>query len=191
MPQTKKRDYKAEYKRRIERGLAKGLSRSQSRGHPKAKEKYIKKAKPIPDDVMQVSLKSLRSGQSLTEVAKEMRISPERLRNQAKAKGAIRKSKGRWTVLKKLPREMLVYSQGKSAVITVDHMRQASKVGRYMSAVGRFTTSNDVSKLTPFKKKSAKDIKGDVYPFETDPNTLYRLVSTGAEPFEQVYKIVI
>lgn len=191
MPQTKKRDYKAEYKRRIERGLAKGLTRSQARGHPKAKEKYIKKANPIPEDVMQVTLKALRSGQSLTEVAREMRISPERLRNQAKAKGAIRKSKGRWVALKKLPMVMPIYSQGKSSIITLGDIRQASKVGRYMSAVGKFATSNDQSKIIPFKGKSAKDIKGDIHPFETDPNTLYRLITTNAESFEQIYKIVI
>ena len=93
-----KRDYKAEYKRRIERGLARGLTLSQARGHPKAKENHIGKPRPIPDNVIQISLKELRSGKSLTAIAKEVRISPERLRNQIKAKGAIRKKNNRWAI---------------------------------------------------------------------------------------------
>ena len=70
-------------------------------------------------------------------------------------------------------------------------MPQASKVGRYMSAVGKFTTTNDPSCLTPFIGKFAKDINGKTHIFETEPNTLYRLISSGSETFEQVYRIVI
>jgi len=100
-----KRDYRAEYQRRIERGLSKGLSRSQARGHPKAKEKTVRKIRPINPDALQISLKALRSGASLTE--------------------------------------------------------------------------------------HATDIKGDQHPFETSPNTLYRLSVSGTDSFEQVYRIII
>lgn len=82
MSKTKRqRDYRAEYQRRIERGQARGLSRSQSRGHPKANERPIRAPRPIPDKQFQISLKALRSGSTLREIAKQIRVSPERFRN--------------------------------------------------------------------------------------------------------------
>lgn len=192
MPAPKrKRDYRAEYKRRIERGLARGLSRSQARGHPAAKEKYISSPHPIDDAAFQISLKSLRSGKSLTEAAREIRVSPERLRNQARAKGAIRKKGQRWTVKTTLPRKMLIYSNGEARAITLGTLQQASKVGRYMAAVSKFMRNNDPASLSPFIGKFAIDNRGKRHTFETDPNTLYRLAASGGESFEQVYRIVV
>ena len=191
MKNKQKRDYKAEYKRRIERGLARGLTLSQARGHPKAKEKHIGKSRPIPENVIQISLKELRSGKSLTAIAREVRVSPERLRNQVQARGAIRKKNNRWKPVNDLPREMLIYTNGEEAVITVGKLTEASKIGRYMSAVAKFIRTNNPSGLAKFSKKYAKDIKGKKYLFETDPNTLYRLANSGTETFEQVYRIAV
>ena len=192
MPKSKqKRNYKAEYQRRIERGLAKGLSRSQARGHPGAKEKYTRKPKPIDDAALQISLKALRSGSTLTQAAREIRVSPERLRNQAKAKGAIRKKGQRWEVIPKLPRQMLIYSKGGASTIVVGTPAQASKAGRYMAAVGKFMRTNDPASLKPFIGKFVADKQGKKHPFETNPNTLYRLAASGMETFEQVYRIII
>ena len=187
----RKRDYRAEYKRRIERGLAKGLSRSQARGHPKASEKSVRAPRPIPDKQLQIGLKALRKGGSLAEVAKQIRVSPERFRNQAKALGALRKQRGRWTVKKSLPREMLIYTDGHELRITVALTREASKLGRYMSAVGRFLNTNDPDYLQPFIGKAVKDRSDNKYDLETDPNALYRLAATGSETFEQIYRIVV
>ena len=191
MPQTKKRDYKAEYQRRIERGRAKGLSKSQARGHPTSKEKHIKAPRPIPDEKLQISLQALRSGKSLQEAAKEIRVSPDRLRNQAKAKGAIRKHQGRWAVIKKLHREMLIYSDGNALSITLSQPKQSSKIGRYMSAVHSFMRTNNANYLKPFEGQTVIDASGKTYPLETNPNALYRLASSGSDSFEQVYRIVI
>lgn len=194
MPTNKpkrKRDYKAEYKRRIERGLAKGYSLSQARGHPTSKEKHVGKTRPIPAEKFQISLKALRSGKSLKDAAREIRVSPERLRNQAKARGAIRKNKGRWTVVTRLSKEMLIYSNGEAYPITLDKPKEASKVGRYMSAVNKLMRSNDPTPLNPFKGKHATDYRSKKHVFETDPNALYRLAASGSETFEQVYRIVI
>lgn len=194
MPQSKvkrKRNYRAEYQRRIEKGLAKGLSRSQARGHPKAKEKSIRKRKLINDDAFQISLKALRSGKTLKEAAASIRVSPERLRNQAKELGIIRRQGRRWIVKTNLPRKMLVYSEGEAFAVTIGTLRYASKIGRYMSAVRRFLRSNDPAHLKPFIGKSATDTKGKSYIFETDPNAIYRLSASGGESFEQVYRIII
>ena len=186
-----KRDYRAEYKRRIERGLSKWLSRSQARGHPKAKEKNIRKPRPISDDAFQISLKALRSGKSLSEAAKTIRVSPERLRNQARQLGIIKRNGRRWVVRKNLPREMLLYSNGEAVAITVGTFPNASKVGRYMAAVRRFLRSNDPKHLKPFIGKFATDTDRKKHNFETNPNALYRLSASGADSFEQVYRIII
>lgn len=186
-----KRDYRAEYQRRIERGIKKGLSRSQARGHPKAKEKNIRKPRPISDDSLQISLKALRSGKTLAEAAREIRVSPERLRNQAKALGVIKRRGRQWIVRANLSRQMLVFSRGEEYSIIVGHMRHASKIGRYMSAVSKFLSSNDPVHLKPFIKKSVIDENGKVYIFETNPNALYRIAASGGETFEQIYRIII
>ena len=195
MPQNRTdkppRDYRAEYARRIERGIAKGLSRSQARGHPKAKEKNIKKPRPISEDAFQISLKALRSGKTLAEAAREIRVSPERLRNQAKERGIIRRQGRQWVVRKNLPRRMLIYSNGEAFAITVGTMHQASKVGRYMAGVKRFLRSNDIAHIKPFIGKAVTDQNGKKHVFETNPNTLYRISASGGDSFEQVYRIVI
>lgn len=187
----RKRDYRAEYQRRIERGIKKGLSRSQARGHPKAKEKNVRKPRPISDDFFQISLKALRSGSTLAEAAKMIRVSPERLRNQAKAKGVIRRKGNKWIVRTDLPRRMLIYSKGEARSVFIGQMRHASKLGRYMAAVKRFLRSNDPAHLKPFIGKNVIDKNGNKYVFETDPNALYRISASGSETFEQVYQIII
>lgn len=187
----RKRDYKAEYRRRIERGLAKGLTLSQARGHPKAGEKNIKKPRPIQDEAFQISLKALRSGKTLAEAAKEIRVSPERLRNQAKKRGAIRKKGRRWIVKNDLPRQMLIYTDGTALSITISKFHYASKLGRYMAAVKRFLRSNNPEHLKPFISQSVKDRRDNTYIFETDPNALYRIAASGSETFEQIYRIII
>ena len=186
-----KRDYRAEYQRRIERGLTKGLSRSQARGHPKAKEKNIRKPRPIADDAFQISLKALRSGKTLAEAAATIRVSPERLRNQAKERGVIRRQGRRWVVKATLPRRMLIYSEGEASAIIVGTFHNASKVGRYMAAVRKFLRRNNPAYLKPFIGKSVTDKNGKSYIFETNPNAIYRLSASGGESFEQVYRIII
>ena len=186
-----KRDYRAEYQRRIERGIKKGLSRSQARGHPKAKEKNVRKPRPISDDSFQISLKALRSGSTLAEAAKMIRVSPERLRNQAKAKGIIRRKGNKWIVRSDLPRRMLIYSKGEARSVIIGQLRHASKLGRYMAAVKRFLRSNDPEHLKPFIGKTVTDKNGSKHAFETNPNALYRIAASGSETFEQVYRIII
>jgi hypothetical protein len=185
------RDYRAEYARRVERGIAKGLSRSQARGHPKAKEKNIRRPRPISDAALQISLQELRAGKTLTEAARLIHVSPERLRNQAKAQGAIRRKGRRWVVPNSLPRRMLIYTGGEAIPIILGKMTQASKVGRYMAAVSRLLNNNDLDSFKPFIGKSVTDIDGKKYVFETNPNFLYRISASGTESFKDVYKLII
>jgi len=188
------RDYKEEYRRRMELGKAKGLTPSQARGHPKAGETAAsakRPPKPISDERLQRALRALRQEKNLAKAAKSAGMSPERLRRAAINKGAITKQGRRWIVPPDLPRRMPLYSRRRQIEITVGDLETASLIGRYMSAVARFSETNDRSLLQPFAGQAVTDIKGKSYPFETNPNTLYRLTSAGGETFEQVYRIVV
>jgi hypothetical protein len=188
----KQRDYAAEYARRIARWLKKGFSKSQARGHPGPGEAGLRKRQAAFDDaLLQRALRTLRQEKNLAAAAKAARIAPERLRQVAASKGVITKQKRRWIINPDLPRRMPIYSRGRQIVVTVGDFPSASLIGRYMSTVGHFRRTNDVKLLQPFVGQSVADISGKKHPFETNPNTLYRLASAGGETFEQVYRIVV
>ena len=190
----RERDYKAEYARRIARGLERGFSRSQARGHPKTSERHVagKVTQPAYSPELETGLRELRWGKSLTASAREIGVSPERLRRYLKNAGVIRKRKGRWIAAEDFrPRQMLIYSEGEARTITVADYESASLIGRYMSAVGQFLNSNDPDFLTPFEGEFVTDIQGRTYLFETRPNVLYRLSAAETETFEQIYRIVV
>jgi hypothetical protein len=190
----RKRDYRAEYRRRIERAMARGLSRSQGRGHRRASEAKVIKSRAeraLEDAKLQMGLRYLRKDKSFSKAAKQAHISPERLRTYAEERGIIEKRGRRWVVKNDLPRRVLIYADGRERQIVVGDFKAASLVGKYMSAVGSFLTSNDKSYLKPFIGKTVTDIDGKPHALETRPNVLYRLSHSGGSSFEQVYRIVI
>jgi hypothetical protein len=85
---------------------------------------------------------------------------------------------------------MLMFSKGEAITVTVER-REASKIGAYMSQVAGFLTTNDQAYLRLFEGMGVEDIRRVAHPFETEPNTLYRLAHTGDETFEHVYRIVL
>jgi hypothetical protein len=186
------RDYKGEYARRIAKGLAQGRSRSQARGHAKATEAPARwSGRPIPDERIQLALRTLRQRGNFAEAARAAKVSPERLRKYAVERGLIEKTGRRWRTRAELPRLMPIFSKGKSLTIVVANSEAASLVGTYMAAVGRFLETNNRSALSPFIGHSVLDTSGKEHPFETNPNILYRLAAGGEHSFEQIYRIVI
>ena len=190
----RKRNSKEEYERRIARGAAKGLSRSQARGHPRANEAPAKRTRRISaleDAKLQMGIRALRTEKSVTKAAKIAQISPERLRAYAQEKKLIKKRGRRWFLKLDLPRRLLIFSGGHERTITVDNFKAASLVGRYMSHVGWFSTTNEKSHLKKFVGKFVTDINGKSYLLETRPNVLYQLLRAGGNSFEQIYRIVV
>ncbi len=186
----KKRNYKAEYARRVERGLARGLSRSMARGH--GTKGTPKSAKPRSyDRQLESGLKEIRSGKPLTKAARSIGVAPERLRKYVKQSGVAKKHGRKWTIgidLRK--REMPVFSSGQIQIITLKNYKDASRIGKYMGAVGKFLETNDESVIEQFIGESVIDLNGKRYVFETRPNVLYRLSASQTETFEEVYRIV-
>jgi len=189
----RKRDYKAEYARRKRLGLKKGWSITRLRGHPKVGETHIapQRLQPISDERFQIALQELKSGKSLAATARSIRVTPERLRNQAIASGAIEQRGRRWVIRQDLPRMVKIFSEGREIKIVVGDFKEASKVGQYMSAVAKFLRSNNKKHLKPFIGQSIADRDGKTYLLETRPNVLYRLARAETESFEQVYRIVV
>ena len=188
-----RRDYKAEYRRRIARALAKGLSRSQGRGHPKSGERHAttKQFAALQDARIQTLLRSLRQGKGIGESARSAGLSTERARHVLTLTGAARKPGRRWEVRDDLPRRMPLYTDGREIPVTVANRRTAAAVSFFMSSVKTFLVTNDADYLAIFVGNGVTDINGKLHPFETNPDNLYRLAASGADPFEQVYRIVI
>jgi hypothetical protein len=90
-----------------------------------------------------------------------------------------------------LPRRMLLFSDGRAIQVVVSDFDAASKIGRFMSAVGEFLRTNKAAVLREFDGASVTDLSGKVHPFETRPNALYRLLSAHDQSFEHIYRIVI
>ena len=186
------RDYKAEYARRIANAMARGVSRSQARGHARPGENPSRgPPKPIDDNRLQLAFRVLRQEKNFEAAAKAAKISPERLRKHAIERGLIEKSGRRWQAKASLQRQVPLYSKGQALTLIVPNEAAASDVGRFMSAVGAFLGRGDASLLAPFVDKYVRDVAGKTHPFETNPNTLYRLAAGGERSFEEIYRIVL
>lgn len=188
----KKRDYRAEYARRIDKGTQRGLTRSQARGHPSAGQSLVSQPsqRPTYSPRLEAGFKALQKGRSLTSAAKEIHVSPERLRRYLRESGIAERQRGRWVSLPDpRTRRMLLYSLGEARTVDV-HPTEATKIGEYMHAVGEFLISNDPAHLSPFLDRGVTDTKRRFHRFETSENRLYRLTLTGTETFEAVYRII-
>jgi hypothetical protein len=189
---ARKRDYKAEYQKRIERGLSQGLSRSESRGHgkPKGGKGAEKAATFVYDPRLELGVKAMRKGDSLTKAAKDLHVAPERLRTYVRLARVAERKSGRWFISDdRRSRIVPIYSSGKFHKVTVS-FQASQKAGAYMSAVKAFLSSNDTSALDSFRGESVVDLKGKRYFLETRPNVLYRLDASGSQSYEEIYRIV-
>jgi hypothetical protein len=194
MAKKRNRDFASEYRRRIQGGLAKGLSKSQARGHRRPSEAKVTKSakqKALEDHRLQLGLRFLRKEKSFAKAAREAGLSQERLRTEAIEKGVVEKRGRRWFIKHDLPRRVPIFTDGREKIITVGDFKEASLVGKYMSAVGWFLRTNEVRHLKPYVGKSVTDIDGDTYPLEVRPNYLHRLANAGMSSFEQIYRIVV
>ncbi len=199
---AKPRDYRAEYARRIAQGAERGLSRSQARGHPLPGERSVRGTVSVPfyDKQLETGLKAIRRNNTATrpderksvrEVARALRVAPERLTAYLRQTGVVEKRDSRWRVGLDLRwREIPLYSGGRLHTVTVANYDDTFQIGRYMAAVRQFKWTNDASLLDPFIGQSVSDVQGKQYVFETRPNVLYRLTLEPGDVFEQVYRII-
>ncbi len=181
------RDYSSEYRARITRGLRLGLSRSAARGHPTTLSRVSY------DRELELGVKLIREGRSLSAAARTADVSSERLRAYLKASGIATREGRRWVIGEdRRPRVVPIFSRGRRYELTVPNYAESRLAGAYMQTVyGPFLETNDPAVLAEFAGRGVHDRTGRFYPFELRPNELYRLSLAGPEPYEQIYQIVM
>ncbi len=185
------RNYKAEYQRRIANALRRGLSRSQARGHAKAGEATIGQSSPVDRERLELALKAYRQSGRQIDAARSVGISVERLRRYLRENVSVKRQGRALVIDDNRAREMTIISGGKVYKAILPNFDAASVNGEYLAAVRAFLLSNEASPLGKFIGRAVVDITGKSYPFETDPNTLYRLTAAGTELFHNVYRLII
>lgn len=189
---ARNRDYKAEYQRRLARGQARGMSPAQSRGHPRKGEPLLSSpaALPKPEPKIELALKLMRDGSSMTDAAKLVRMSRRRLSQFIKAHG-IAKFKGRnWVWTDRRVRQVPFLLWDRQRAIKVEGFDPASRIGKYYNGVHRFLETNDPIHLQAFVGEKVTDIRGQAYEFLTDENALYRFADRDEPAFHEIYKVV-
>lgn len=122
-----------------------------------------------------------RTGSSLTAAAREQHIDPRTVRKYVKSELL---SRGRPTKADARKRDMLIPTTLGNYPVTVRGSKQASELGRYMAAVGKFLRSGEVDALARFHGKS---IGG--HALITDPDTLSVLAQAGALTLDEIYTL--
>lgn len=145
----------------------------------------------ISDAKLERALTVLSNTKSIRAAARSIRVSQEKLKRSASRQRLIRKNGKEWKVVGGLQRRMLVYSDGRQLILTLPGIKTARFVGKYMAAVGRFLRTNQIKHIKPFAGLTFRDASGKRYPFETNPNALYRLASASDASFEAIYRIVV
>lgn len=124
-----------------------------------------------------------RTDATLTAAAREEHIDPRTVRKYVGAelrgitKGEVQPTKADWRV-----RNMLVPTAKGVAPASIRGSKQASQLGRYMSAVGKYLITGDASGLEEFEGQS---IAG--HNLITDPDTLSSLAQAGALELDRIY----
>ena len=184
------RDYKAEYRRRIERGLARGLSRSQARGHPRAGEQSISARSPAQSDKqLELVVKAMNEGRSLTAAARAFHISRDRLKRYLTQRGIGRRKGRTWVIDDTRPRRMPVLTKGRQRTLSLAGFDEARLAGEHFTAVGKFLRTNDYSHIEPFISRLVQATSGQKHLLETDPNELHRIAAMDDQPFHEIYQI--
>jgi hypothetical protein len=135
-------------------------------------------------------LRFLRAGNSQRLAATSAGVSVKRFREFLR-KNRLAVFRGRkWHFTDKRSRWVLAITTRGPKGIFVRGFENASWAMAHLNAVKKFRETNDTSLLDPFEGVSITDTRGRQYTLETRPNVLYRLVATGGEPYEQVYRLV-
>lgn len=133
------------------------------------------------DRALHVLARMRRTGSSLTAAAREEHIDPRTVRKYLKNE---LRGRGRPTKADRRKRDMLIPTALGNAPVTVHGSKQASQLGRYMSAVGKYLRTGDVKALAEFEGQS---ISGN--PLITDPEILGSLAQAGALTLDEIYAV--
>jgi hypothetical protein len=126
-----------------------------------------------------------RTGQTLTTASREERIDPRTVRKYVG--GELRQllaGRVQPTKADRRRRDMLVPTTQGAAPVAIQGSAQASQLGRYMSAVGKYLRTGETDTLEEFAGQS---IAG--HPLITDPEQLSSLAQAGALQLDEIYAL--
>jgi hypothetical protein len=183
------RDYRSEYRRRIERGVKRGWPRSKARGHGKPGRRRAKMARLTYGEQFEKTLKALRVLKNQRLAAQSNGISTKRFRQFLREKRLAHYRKGKWRFTDRRIRTIRVITTRGEKEIKARGYDASSWAMSHRAAVTNFLADPDPALLLPFEGRSIKDISGRRHLFETRPNVLYRLSSSGTESYEEIYRL--
>lgn len=124
----------------------------------------------------------MRAGDSLTVAARRAGTAPRTVKSYAGSD--LGKRGGRWRVARdRAYRPMRILTN--TGVHVVDaNRREASSVGRYWSAIGRYLQNEDDSELRKFRGVTVNG-----YELETDLDVIDELAARGELDFEDIYEL--
>ncbi len=127
-----------------------------------------------------------RTGQTLTAASRDEHIDPRTVRKYlgTELRGPKLKRKVRPTKADRRRRDMLVPTALGTSPVVIRGSKQASELGRYMAAVGKYLRTGESGPLEKFRGKS---IGG--YVLITDLDTLGALAQAGALQLDQIYAL--
>jgi hypothetical protein len=141
------------------------------------------------DPRLEIAVKDMNRGSSLTEAARSVSLSRKDLQSFVKQRRLAERKGGKWTIKDNRPRRVLVITKGRIRVVTVDGYEEARLVGQHYQAAGDFVRTNDIQVIKPFDGQSVRPVKGKPIPLETDPNALHRIAAMESPPFHEIYEI--
>ena len=121
-----------------------------------------------------------RTGSSLAAAAREEHIDPRTVQKYLRAE--LRGKARRATKTDRRKRDMLVPTSLGNTPVTLRGSKQASELGKYMAAVGKYLRTGDTEGLADFEGMS---IGG--HALITDPDVLSSLAQAGALTLDEIY----
>jgi hypothetical protein len=148
------------------------------------------KERKLQQDAIDVAAEMRKTGDALTTVTR--RLGVDRRAVSRRLTPYLEKRGGRLALADgdRLPRAMVLYDERGAYTVIVRSQREASKIGRYHAALGRWRRSypKDQRILAPFKRMVVTDENGVKHRFLTDPIALARLFASREIRFESVYR---
>lgn len=138
-----------------------------------------KRQRKTYERALHVLAKMRRTGATLTAAAKEEHIDPRTVRKYLKTE---LRGRGKPTKADRRKRRMRVPTAIGNVPETIRGSKQASQLGKYMSAVGKYLRTGDAAALADFEGKS---IAGHV--LITDLDILSSLAQAGALTLDEIY----
>jgi hypothetical protein len=156
-----------------------------------AQKKLMKRLrrKTAPDPRLEIAVKDMNRGSSLTAAARSVNLPPKSLQSFVSQRRLAKRKGGKWTIKDNRLRRVPVITKGRIRIVTVRGFDEARRAGEHHNAVGDFVRTNNLDLIKPFKGRSVQAVKGKPHPLETDPNALHRIAAMDTPPFHEIYEI--